>query len=188
LEGSVTRGAPALTAQRTAREIPQDDGRTTERLSIEDSDQDVSECAVWSGDDKMIICPYEFNNPDPDDPTYSMLEVDYYAWTPVRGHSPMPNHRLSLRKNLVTNTYEVYRQYVQAQAARLFLGGQSGVLITMKEGKYEEIALSTKDIKEAVRFANSEYEKYHNDEHDDEVCDETGDRPAMLCDGACKSP
>lgn len=134
----------------------------------------------------MIICPYEFNNPDRDDPTYSMLEVDYYAWIPAKWHSTMPNHRLSLRKNLVANTYEVYRQYVQAQAARLFLGSQPGVLITMKEGKYEEIALSTLDIKEAVRFANNECTTYHGSLRDDEVCDQTGNRPAVFCDGACK--
>jgi len=62
----------------------------------------------------MIICEAEFETPDPKNPDFSMTEVDYYAWIPYDMATPeTPNHRLSLRKNLKTGEYELYRRLFQ---------------------------------------------------------------------------
>jgi hypothetical protein len=64
----------------------------------------------------MIICELSFNKPNPDNPKYSLHEVDFYSHIPFTSYQAMmlfgvPNHRLSLRKNLETGEFEVYRYY-----------------------------------------------------------------------------
>ena len=57
----------------------------------------------------MKICEYEFEREDPNNKGYSLTEVDTYAWIPER--MGIQSHRLSLRKNLTTGRFEVYRHY-----------------------------------------------------------------------------
>ena len=119
----------------------------------------------------MNVCPREFDLPDPADPSYSMSEIDFYASTSPRLHAHMPNHRLSLRRNLVTGRYEVYRQFVEAVEARGVLAGQSFTLITTRDGELEEVALETTDLGEALRFADEEALKLGGGSWNDRVCD-----------------
>ena len=32
------------------------------------------------GEGEMIVCEYEFDRPDPKNPSYSLVEVDFYGW------------------------------------------------------------------------------------------------------------
>ena len=59
----------------------------------------------------MIICEYSFNDPDAENPMYSFHEVDFYGHIPYPHAKHFPQHRLSLRKNLRTGNFEVYRYY-----------------------------------------------------------------------------
>ena len=55
----------------------------------------------------MIVCELAFKQPDPKRPGYSLHEVDYFdhGWRGRRGY------RLSLRKNLKKDYFEVYRYH-----------------------------------------------------------------------------
>lgn len=124
----------------------------------------------------MIICEYEFNRPDSKTPDYSMCEVDSYAWIPAG--SDMPNHRLSLRKNLKTGEYEVYRHYYEQH---LISRGPATVIVGKDTGQ-EEIAFKSKDLGEAIRFADGQYRKYHGDEEKaDQVCQHKHPVRSSLC-------
>jgi len=124
----------------------------------------------------MIICEYGFEAEDSNNPGYSILEVDYYAWIPSAMRKTMPNHRLSLRKNLKTNEYEVYRHFVRAIQGMLILGGKftPKVRTHISARTQDEIAFKSKSLQDAVSFANSKWNKYHATKDykrmDDEVC------------------
>lgn len=85
------------------------------------------------------ICEHNFEREDEDNPGYSHHEVDYYAWIPQnRGHV-VPNHRLSLRRNLVTKEWELYRAYhrgtsIQQIKADRELGQVIDTMTTLLEG------------------------------------------------------
>jgi hypothetical protein len=116
----------------------------------------------------MIICPAEFEQPDPKNPPYSMTEVDYYAWIPgYLATKEVPNHRLSLRKNLNTGEFELYRRFFN----RFLISRKS---LTMESGAdtYKEtVAFKSKDFQEIIRLGNKEYSKYHGaKEKPDQVC------------------
>jgi hypothetical protein len=89
----------------------------------------------------MIICELGFNEPDPNNPKYSFREVDFYAYIPYNSQLKfnMKTHRLSLRKNLETGKFEVYRYYYDEEK--------------------EEVAFEGGFI-EALQFANNEWDKY----------------------------
>lgn len=59
----------------------------------------------------MIICEYGFEEPDSSRPMYSHHEVDFYGHIPYPKTNEIRQHRLSLRKNLMTGKFEVYRFY-----------------------------------------------------------------------------
>ena len=53
----------------------------------------------------MLLCEREFERPDPCDPDYSLIEIDYCT---------VHNVRIALRKNLKKGHYEVYKHnYLQ---------------------------------------------------------------------------
>lgn len=109
----------------------------------------------------MYICENEFGRPDPKTPDYSLAEVDYYGWIPRQFQSEMPNHRLSLRKNLITGEYEVYRQYKDS---------------TIKQVAY------TGDLKGAILFACAEWRRYHGEgKEDDKICEHQQPKKALFC-------
>jgi hypothetical protein len=88
----------------------------------------------------MIICELGFEEPDKN-PRYSFREVDFYAFVPYQSQIKygVKSHRLSLRKNLEENKFEVYRYYY--------------------DEKREEIAFSG-EFEMALEFANKETNKF----------------------------
>jgi hypothetical protein len=88
----------------------------------------------------MIICELGFEDKDAKNPEYSMREVDFYSHIPydfiMKGFK---NHRLSLRKNLKLNKFEVYRFF--------------------HDSKKEEVAFSG-SFEDALKFANNEWNKF----------------------------
>jgi len=59
----------------------------------------------------VIIYERDFDAEDPQNQGYSLREVDYYAWIPAHFRKAIKDHRLSLRKNLRTGKFELYRKY-----------------------------------------------------------------------------
>lgn len=123
----------------------------------------------------MYICELRFDSPDPEDPSISHLEVDYYAWIPPGGE--VPNHRLSLRKNLVTGEFEIYRAYTRAQMGVL---RDRILMLTFKESGIEEVAYRG-GFKEAIDFANKETSRYHEISDRDEPCRHEYPHVDMFC-------
>ena len=123
----------------------------------------------------MIICEYGFDDEDSSNPGYSMLEVDYYAWIPSAMRKTIPNHRLSLRKNLKTNEYEVYRHFVRAIQGMMIFGGKFTPKVRTHVSARTQDEMAFKGtLQGAVDFANSEWNKYHGrpkyQRDDDRVC------------------
>ena len=127
----------------------------------------------------MIICEDQFNQPDHKDPNYSFDEIDYYAWIPAG--SDIPNHRLSLRKNLVTSDFEVYRRFFQKR----LISRKDVTVITADDTGLEEVAFKSSDLGKAIEFASGEYLKYHGDRMGDQVCQHKSPVKAMFCKGDC---
>lgn len=73
----------------------------------------------------LIICELSFNDPDKNNPDYSFHEVDYYAFIPydIQRKYNIENHRLSLRKNLKTGKFEVYRFYYASKKEEVIFAG-----------------------------------------------------------------
>jgi len=90
----------------------------------------------------MIICEYGFEKEDPYKKGYSLLEVDIYAWIPSKYQIEVANHRLSLRKNLKTGLFELYRYYYHNHSEEVIF-----------QGSFEE----------ALKRANEEWNKYHSE-------------------------
>jgi len=88
----------------------------------------------------IVICEFGFDLPDAKRPKYSMREVDYYAFIPFKAREKVRNHRLTLRKNLETKEFEVYRFYYEA--------------------KTEEVVFSSKSLAEAIKFADGQWNKF----------------------------
>lgn len=116
----------------------------------------------------MIICETEFERPDREDPNFSQAEVDYYGHIPYG--SDFQQHRLSLRKNLKTGKFEIYRCYQRA-----FLSSRSGVTILGQKEVGRTEVVFTGSLQEAVDFANKETDRFwlkvHEEKHNDTVCD-----------------
>jgi len=115
----------------------------------------------------MIVCELEFEREDPEKLGYSLVEVDYYAHLPFVSvkRFGVESHRLSLRKNLITGQYEVYRDYHFTLAR-------------------EEVLTSTDDLQEAIDYATREWNYYWGHigtKERDKVCQHTGREIAFLC-------
>lgn len=123
----------------------------------------------------MIICELEMSREDPSNPGYSMSEPDYYAWIPQRFvQAGMPNHRLTLRKNIAEGKYEFYRAYHRRVTGAMIIANNPVAVITHKESGIEEVIFSTEDFAEALKFGDAEWNKYHwkegEEKHEDKVC------------------
>lgn len=127
----------------------------------------------------MIICESQFEREDPDRKGYSHAEVDWYAWIPQG--SDLDNHRLSLRKNLVTGEFEVYRRFFE----KVLISRGKTTIITGKDTRLEEVAFKSKDLATAIRYADGQYAKYHGTEEEpergDKVCQHTTGLRAWGC-------
>lgn len=103
----------------------------------------------------MPVCAMEMDDrgPNPDNPNYAWWEWDFYHGIPVEKETERtPNHRLSLRKNLKTGKFEVYRHY----AERVIRPLENLVLDT----SVNEVVF-VGDFIQAFEFANSEVLQYH---------------------------
>jgi len=106
----------------------------------------------------IYICEYSFVTEDPTIPGYSSLEVDFYAWTPQKFHSQIPDHRLSLMKNLTTGKYEFHRVYMKTLIGVL---RGLGIVVTQKQAGYTEVAYKTENLQEAIDWGNQECKRFH---------------------------
>jgi len=88
----------------------------------------------------MIVCEYEFERPDPRNPSYSLVEVDIYGWIPRDFWDEIRDHRLSLRKNLRTGRFELYRHYYADD--------------------YDEV-IFTGSLEECLKKAGQEWKRFH---------------------------
>lgn len=111
----------------------------------------------------MYICQYGFFQEDPDSPGYSLPEVDYYAWIPAKYRGEVPNHRLSLRFNLVEKQWELYRAYSTTQIGQLKQRQLQGVVISFKPTGVEEIVYTEPfdNFNEILRKGNDEWNRWH---------------------------
>ncbi len=127
----------------------------------------------------MIVCEKEFDIPDPIDPNYSLPELDFYAHIPYdkAEMTKVQNHRLSLRKNLITGNYEVYRAYNNPQ----IIGTKHMTAFTHHETGYIDVAFKSKSLREALDFADSQVEFYHSHRDNDELCEHVYPKRATLC-------
>lgn len=112
----------------------------------------------------MNICEYEFEREDPNHEGYSLVEVDTYAWVPEG--MGIRSHRLSLRKNLKTGMFEVYRHYNIITV----LTEPEVMVQTLVDTKQEEV-IYTGNLKGALEVTNRENKKYWDAEDIDTVCD-----------------
>lgn len=119
----------------------------------------------------MRICEYGFLDEDPNSPGYSMAEVDYYAWIPAP-RKTVPNHRLSLRKNLVTGEWEFFRVYYSGTTVQQIRAGREcAVMISHTPSGIEEVAFKSVNFEEALKYGNEEYARWHGpDGRGDEPC------------------
>lgn len=119
----------------------------------------------------MIVCETDFERPDSKDPNYSQAEVDYYGHIP--SDSGFSQHRLSLRKNLKTGNFEVYRAYAKSYLT----SRKSLTIIGSKETGRTEVVFSG-SLQGAIDFATKESNRFWAELHDhereiDTVCDHT---------------
>ena len=110
----------------------------------------------------MIVCESEFLVADPENPGYSLMEVDFYAWIPIKARVDEPNHRLSLRKNLRTGRYELYKFYYEGGLLgriRVPVDGQVRYL----ENGVEVVVFKSKCLQEVLDKALEYKRRYHSD-------------------------
>ena len=128
----------------------------------------------------MLICELSFQVPDSDTPGYSLHEVDYYAGVPACNRD-VPNHRLSLRKNLTTGNFEVYRRYLR----RKVVTKPCFMVISSTDMGLEEVMFAG-SFSEAMAYGDSEYRKYHGGKEPDKVCQHEWPNRAVSCKGGQK--
>ena len=109
----------------------------------------------YYGKDMYYICEDKFTIPDRDDTRIYMEEVDAYAWIPA--NSGERSHRLSLRRVVATNEYEVYRRYNQPYQQ----SNQHMFLVTNIDTELEEVIYKSKNLQQTCNFVNGQIHKYH---------------------------
>ena len=124
----------------------------------------------------MYICEREFDVPGKDSPKHSFREVDFYASIPR--NDKMSSHRLSLRKNLYNETFEVYRKFYTNNIIMDELN-----VWTLDKKPFEVISF-VGDFWEALEFANAEYAKYYPGDNDpDKPCRHKYPELSIFCKG-----
>ena len=116
----------------------------------------------------MIVCEYTFTREDPHDSNYSMREVDWYAYVPIKTRNGVDNHRLTLRKNLVTEEYELCRA-----SYHLGTGLRTGFDVIFKD----------RDLAKVVEHGNAELGKFWPDTDGSTVCTHTPEHMHRCCNG-----
>lgn len=128
----------------------------------------------------MIICEHQFTQPKKENSDYSQHEVDFYVGVlPGEG---LPFHRLSLRKNLGTGYFEVYRYYFHRQRVTL-----NGILDDTDPLLFkEEVVYSNPELRWALDFANGECNKLPGYRRHDWVCRHVSPIKSFGCPGEKK--
>jgi len=116
---------------------------------------------VNKGDLMTFVCEYEFSRPDLRNPKYACTEIDLYAHILEDWKQPDFNHRLSIRKNLETQEFEVYRFFLRSRK--------------------EEVVFSSKSLEEVVDFGNNEIRKYREHEGWLKVCKHKWPEKGLFC-------
>jgi len=131
----------------------------------------------------MYVCATRFQTPDPDNPDYSLLEVQFYAWTPrntQEGTEGLPDHALCLRKNLKTNRFELVREFQAPVKAKLGLL----TMFTHKKSGHEEVVF-VGGLHDALRAGDRDYARIFGKRGlDDGVCVHRW----PYGDGSCRFP
>jgi len=111
----------------------------------------------------MTICELAFDQPDPYNPKYSLFEFDLYAW--INPTPEMPSHRLSLRKNLETGKFEIYRKfnYRELSTFPVFTA------ITYYYTSIPPLLAFSGGFEDALEFGNNECDKWHGKDHDIDI-------------------
>jgi len=89
-----------------------------------------------------IYCDTGFDIEDSNNKGYSLRELDFYQWIPAEMRKIEKNHSFSLRKNLNTGLFELYRNYFDTKEIL--------------------VVFSTKDLQEALDTANRIWNTYHS--------------------------
>jgi hypothetical protein len=123
----------------------------------------------------MIICEKEFDRPDPKRPEVSAHEVDYYAWVPAG--CKINNHRLSLRKNMETGQFEVYRHfYLPTEQLRPVVGREAVITASATQ------VIFSGSFTGALAFANAELKRVHGVEREDDIaCPHLPEKHGFWC-------
>lgn len=101
------------------------------------------------------ICEYEFDLEDPKIPGYSLMEVDVYAWaSPER--TGVQSHRLSIRKNMRTGAFELYRRFNVPVAEAV-----PGLIAATHLDTGKEQVVASGSIASVCKAANHAYEEAH---------------------------
>jgi hypothetical protein len=113
---------------------------------------------------EMWVCEFRFNQPDPRNPKSSGRERNFYVWVPLKTELRIRNHRLTLRKNLVTGEFEVYRAFGKP----FYTITPQGNLRNQNVGSDEIIYKG--DFAGALEAGNHEYYKAHGRKLDQKPC------------------
>ena len=107
----------------------------------------------------MAVCAWDFDEwgPRPEDPDHSRWEWSFYSGIPCEKETQkIPNHRLSLRKNLGNGMFEVYRHYEKRVTKKL-----EGAVLDTSVDLHREDVIFEGEFLGAVEFGNSEVLRYH---------------------------
>ena len=123
----------------------------------------------------MIICVSEFDILSPTDSNYSLREYDYYAW--IKAGSGLRNHRLSLRKNLKTYNFEVYRRFFD----KTFVSKKGLSILSGVDTGIENVVFKSENLEKAIKFASDETRKFHGEKEEDRLCQHKHPIISRLC-------
>ncbi|MFX0132023.1 MAG: hypothetical protein ACFFDN_00125 [Candidatus Hodarchaeota archaeon] len=119
-----------------------------------------------------------------------MTEIDFYMDIPVKFHNSEKNHRLSLRKNLTTEKYELIK-VIQKQIIGYAPFFGCTMIMNHPTGQIEVI-FSHKDLEPVLVEANGIYNYYNSTEDYIEaphiVCEHYPPNLTSLCQIRIKRP
>lgn len=95
----------------------------------------------------MIICEESFKGVNPNNVKYANYEINFYAWIPV---GDVEDHRLSLRKNIDTREFEIYREFSASSAEEVIFRGK---------------------LLEAIQYGDNEMSRFHGFNPENKECD-----------------
>jgi len=93
-----------------------------------------------------------FLKPDPRNPDYSLLEYDLYNYNGQPGESLVTRYRESIRKNLKTGMYEVFRHHFY----KMYGDG------TITEDGWDEVIAEFETFKDALKYGERNSQKAWN--------------------------